>query len=106
MSTRRLRLTGNDVHRAAFTVDRGHRKDRERAEVLGFAAALYGTKPHRRQPMTRRGKAGRLASALVLTETGVLGSDERFPPSCSTVGLILSAMRLSRSWEEGPWRAS
>ena len=56
--------------------------------------------------MTQRGKAGRLASALVLTETGVLGSDERFPPTCSTVGLILSAMRLSRSWEEGPWHAS
>ena len=106
MSTRRLRLTGNDVHRAAFTMIAVHREDRERAEVPGFAAALYGTTPHRRQPMTQRGKAGRLASALVLTETGVLGSDERFPPSCSTVGLILSAKRLSRSWEEGPLRAS
>ncbi|HTR17078.1 MAG TPA: glycoside hydrolase family 15 protein [Acetobacteraceae bacterium] len=29
-----------------------------------------------------------------------------FPQSYSQVGLILSAMRLSRSWEEGLWRAS
>jgi GH15 family glucan-1,4-alpha-glucosidase len=28
-----------------------------------------------------------------------------FPQSYSQVGLILSAMRLSRSWEEGFWRA-
>jgi hypothetical protein len=73
--------------------------------VLGFSPALYGPTPHRRAPMTIRGEPGRLASALVLTETGVLGSGDRFP-SCSTVGLILSAKRLSRSWEEGPWHAS
>jgi hypothetical protein len=53
-----------------------------------------------------RREAGRLASALVLTETDMLGSDDQFPPTCSTVGLILSAMRRSRSWEEGPWHAS
>ncbi len=29
-----------------------------------------------------------------------------FPQTYSQVGLILSAMRLSRSWEEGLWRAS
>jgi GH15 family glucan-1,4-alpha-glucosidase len=29
-----------------------------------------------------------------------------FPQTCSQVGLILSAMRLSRSWEEGLWHAS
>jgi GH15 family glucan-1,4-alpha-glucosidase len=28
-----------------------------------------------------------------------------FPQTYSQVGLILSAMRLSRSWEEGFWRA-
>ena len=29
-----------------------------------------------------------------------------FPQTYSQVGLILCAMRLSRSWEEGLWRAS
>ena len=29
-----------------------------------------------------------------------------FPQPCSQVGLILSAMRLSRTWEEGLWHAS
>jgi GH15 family glucan-1,4-alpha-glucosidase len=29
-----------------------------------------------------------------------------FPQTYSMVGLILSAMRLSRSWEEGLWGAS
>jgi hypothetical protein len=48
----------------------------------------------------------RLASALVHPETGVLGSDEQFPQTYSQVGPILSAMRLSRSWEEGLWHAS
>lgn len=28
-----------------------------------------------------------------------------YPQTYSQVGLILSAMRLSRSWEEGFWRA-
>ncbi|MCU0888361.1 MAG: glycoside hydrolase family 15 protein [Rubritepida sp.] len=35
--------------------------------------------------------------------TGLLWGN--FPQSYSQVGLILSAMRLSRSWEEGFWRA-
>ena len=106
MSTRQLRMIGNDAHRAAFTSSTGLWKDRERAQVLSFAAVMYRTTPHRLEPRTRRLEAGRLASALVLTETGVLGSDDRFPPTCSTVGLILSAMHLSRSWEERPWHAS
>lgn len=54
------------------------------------------------------------ASALVLPEIGVLGSADpdtgepcgNFPQTCSQVGPILSAMRLSRDWEEGPWHAS
>ncbi|HYP63075.1 MAG TPA: glycoside hydrolase family 15 protein, partial [Acidocella sp.] len=29
-----------------------------------------------------------------------------FPQTYSQVGLILCAMRLSRSWEDGLWRAS
>ncbi|CAH0218827.1 glycoside hydrolase family 15 protein [Roseomonas sp. CECT 9278] len=36
--------------------------------------------------------------------TGALWGN--FPQTYSQVGLILSAMRLSRSWEEGLWRAS
>ena len=54
------------------------------------------------------------ASALVLPEIGVLGCcDPRTgelrgsdPQTYSQVGLILSALRLSRSWEEGLWLAS
>jgi GH15 family glucan-1,4-alpha-glucosidase len=36
--------------------------------------------------------------------TGVLWGN--FPQTYSQVGLIFAAMRLSRSWEEGMWRAS
>ena len=106
MSTRQLRMVGNDAHRAAFTLNAGLCEDREREEVPSFAAAMYRTTPHRLEPRTKRREAGRLASALVLTETDMLGSDDQFPPTCSTVGLILSAMRRSRSWEEGLWHAS
>ena len=67
---------------------------------------MYRTTPHRLEPRTKRLEAGRLASALVLTETGVVGLDDQFAPTCSSVGLTLSAMRLSRSWEEGLWHAS
>jgi hypothetical protein len=56
--------------------------------------------------MAKRVDIDRLASALVHPETGVLGCDEQFPQTYSQVGLILSAMRLSRSWEEGLWHAS
>ena len=106
MSTRQLRVIGNDAHRAAFTSNAGLCEDREREEVPSFAAAMYRTTPHRLEPRTKRREACRLASALVPTETGVVGSDDQFPPTSSTVGLTLSAMRLSRSWEEGLWRAS
>jgi hypothetical protein len=44
----------------------------------------------------------RLAAALVLPEIGVLRSDGQFPQTYSQV----SAMRLSRRWEEGLWHAS
>ncbi len=43
-------------------------------------------------------------SADVYPETGELCGN--FPQTYSQVGLILAAMRLSRSWEEGLWRAS
>jgi GH15 family glucan-1,4-alpha-glucosidase len=45
-----------------------------------------------------------LLSEDVEPETGALWGN--FPQTYSQVGLILSAMRLSRSWEEGLWRAS
>ena len=44
-----------------------------------------------------------LLSEDVDTRNGRLWGN--FPQSYSQVGLILSAMRLSRSWEEGFWRA-
>jgi hypothetical protein len=45
-----------------------------------------------------------LLSGDVLPETGERCGN--FPQTNSEVGLILAAMRLSRSWEEGLWRAS
>ena len=45
-----------------------------------------------------------LLSEDVHPATGELSGN--FPQTYSQVGLILSAMRLSRSWEEGLWRAS
>ncbi|MEO3473446.1 glycoside hydrolase family 15 protein [Roseomonas sp. CAU 1739] len=45
-----------------------------------------------------------LLSEDVAPATGALWGN--FPQTYSQVGLILSAMRLSRSWEEGLWRAS
>jgi len=71
-----------------------------------FAAAMYGTAQHWLEPIARRVDVDRLSSALVHPETGVLGSDEQFPQTYSQVGPILSAMYLSRSWEEGLWHAS
>lgn len=50
-----------------------------------------------------RNHAG-LLSEDVEPATGALWGN--FPQTYSQVGLILSAMRLSRSWEEGLWRAS
>ena len=106
MSTRQRCVVGNEARRPALTSNAGLWEDREREEVHSFAAAMYGTAPHRLEPMAIRVDIGRLASALVHTETGVLGCDEQFPQTCSQVGLILSAMCLSRSWEEGLWHAS
>lgn len=45
-----------------------------------------------------------LLSEDVHPATGALWGN--FPQTYSQVGLILSAMRLSRSWEDGLWRAS
>jgi GH15 family glucan-1,4-alpha-glucosidase len=45
-----------------------------------------------------------MLSEDVLPETGELCGN--FPQTYSQVGLIQAAMRLSRSWEEGLWRAS
>jgi hypothetical protein len=106
VSTHPLGVIGNDAHPAAFTSNAGLCEDREREEVPSLAAAMYRTTPHRLEPRTKRREAGRFASTLVPTDTGVLGSGDQFPPTCSTVGLILSAMRLSRSWEEELWHAS
>ena len=106
MSTRQRCVVGNEARRPALTSNAGLWEDREREEVHSFTAATYGTAPHRLGPIARRVDIDRLASALVHPETGVLGSDEQFPRTYSQVGPILSAMRLSRSWEEGLWHAS
>jgi GH15 family glucan-1,4-alpha-glucosidase len=45
-----------------------------------------------------------LLSEDVAPSTGELWGN--FPQTYSMVGLIHSALKLSRSWEEGPWRAS
>lgn len=86
--------------------ERGPWEDREREEVHAFAAAMYGTAQHRLDRMAKRADVGRLASALVHSEIGVLSSNDQFPRTCSQVGPILSALCLSRSWEEGLWHAS
>ena len=51
----------------------------------------------------RRNHVG-LLSEDIDPKTGELWGN--FPQTYSQVGLILSAMRLSRTWEEGLWHAS
>ena len=53
--------------------------------------------------LARRNHVGLLSEDIDPT-TGELWGN--FPQTYSQVGLILSAMRLSRSWEEGLWHAS
>ncbi len=53
--------------------------------------------------LARRNHVGLLSEDLD-PQTGELWGN--FPQTYSQVGLILSAMRLSRSWEEGLWHAS
>lgn len=53
--------------------------------------------------LTHRNHLGLLSEDLD-GRNGVLWGN--FPQSFSMVGMILSAMRISRSWEEGLWRAS
>jgi GH15 family glucan-1,4-alpha-glucosidase len=53
--------------------------------------------------LARRNHVG-LLSEDVHPQDGALWGN--FPQTYSMVGLILSAMRLSRSWEEGLWGAS
>jgi GH15 family glucan-1,4-alpha-glucosidase len=61
------------------------------------ARALFG------KLLARRNHLGLLSEDFDL-RTGQLWGN--FPQAYSMVGLILSAMRLSRSWEESLWRAS
>lgn len=56
-----------------------------------------------RRILARRNHLG-LLSEDVEAHDGVLWGN--FPQTFSMVGMVLSAMRLSRSWEEGLWRAS
>jgi GH15 family glucan-1,4-alpha-glucosidase len=65
----------------------------------------------------RRGKAREIYEMLLARRNrfGLLSEDidpdsgalwGNFPQTCSMVGLIVSAMRLSRGWEEAFWRGS
>jgi hypothetical protein len=74
--------------------------------VHTFSAEMYGTVPYRPSLIAKRLDVGSAASALVLPEIGVLDFDDQFLQTYSQVGPILSAVRLSRSWEEGLWDAS
>jgi len=71
------------------------------------ALALVGRKDEARElfsnVLARRNHVG-LLSEDIDPRSGELWGN--FPQTYSQVGLILSAMRLSRSWEEGLWRAS
>jgi GH15 family glucan-1,4-alpha-glucosidase len=53
--------------------------------------------------LNRRNHLGLLSEDLDGKDGTLWGN---FPQTFSLVGMILSAMRLSRSWEEGLWRAS
>jgi len=53
--------------------------------------------------LSKRNHVG-LLSEDIDPKTGELWGN--FPQTYSHVGLILSAMRLSQSWEEGLWHAS
>ncbi len=52
--------------------------------------------------LARRNHVGLLSEGIAPGSFALRGN---FPQTYSQVGLILSAMRLSRSWEEGLWRA-
>jgi hypothetical protein len=106
VSTCRLCVVGNEAPRAALTPYAGLWEYREREKVHAFSAAMYGAAQHRLSLIAQPVDVTRLAAALVHPDIGVLGSDDQFPRTYSQVGLILSAMRLSRSREEGLWHAS
>jgi hypothetical protein len=63
---------------------------------------MYGAAQQRLGRIAQRVDVDRLASALVLPEIGMLGCHGQFPQTYSQV----SAVRLSRRWEEGLWHAS
>jgi hypothetical protein len=63
---------------------------------------MYGAAQQRLGRIAQRVDVDRLASALVLPEIGMLGCDGQFSQTYSQV----SAVRLSRRWEEGLWHAS
>ena len=56
-----------------------------------------------RRILARRNHLGLLSEDIDAASGALWGN---FPQTFSLVGMVLSAMRLSRSWEEGLWRAS
>ena len=71
-----------------------------------FAPPICGTAPVRPGRIAKRADLDKTLAGLVHPEIGVLGCDDQFLHAYSQVRLILSAMPLSRSWEEGLWHAS
>ena len=94
-------MVGNEAPRAALTPYAGLWKYRERGEVHAFSAAVYGAAQHRLSLIAQPVDVARLAVALVHPDNG-----DQFLHAYSQVGLMLSAVRLSRSREEGLWHAS
>ena len=74
-----------------------HRRAGQRRDGGTQALALF------ENVLAHRNHLG-LLSEDIAPDTGTLWGN--FPQTYSQVGLIFAAMRLSRSWEEGMWRAS
>jgi hypothetical protein len=115
--TSTVKMVGNEAHRAALTLDAGLREYRERGEEIGLLGSddprlhaiidTAGKRPMKTELLNnllaRRNHVGLLSEDLDRHAGELWG---KFPQTYSQVGLVLSAMRLSRSWEEGPWHAS
>jgi GH15 family glucan-1,4-alpha-glucosidase len=94
---RELCVGGSEAHNARLPctpwyIDRLASVDR-RDEALELFNNVLGLRNH----------VGLLSEGIGL-KTGELWGN--FPQTYSQVGLILSAMRLSRTWEEGLWHVS
>jgi hypothetical protein len=98
-------VVGNEARRLALSWNAGLLQYRDREGVRGFAPPICGAAPIR-PGIAKRADLDKPPAGLVHDEISVLGCDDQFLHAYSQVGPVLSAMRLSRSWEEGLWHAS